>query len=161
MGAHDDKRVQLQEAFDACGELSELVVGLIMTPNPICVSPHATGWELVSLFRDRGFRHLLVRGDDNRLLGVISDRDIIRCFGLDDDTAATQVSSLAAEQLMSTDLLTIEPSTRVQRALQVMLEFGVNCLPVCHQDVPVGIITSTDIYLLAEQMLIAHRTQPV
>ena len=63
-------------------EVSEpLTIAQVMTRRPICIDPQVSAYELVQLFHAKRFRHLLVADADGRLVGVISDRDVLRCFG--------------------------------------------------------------------------------
>ena len=63
---------------------------------------------------------------------------------------------------MSTDLLTVGPCTALLEAVEVMVDQGINCLPVVAGDQPLGILTSTDLHLIIEQLLqSASVEQPV
>lgn len=80
------KRMQVREALDNDNreELREqggFLVGQVMTSNPSCISPDTTALELIGLFHAKQFRHLLVVDEERRLIGIISDRDVLRCLG--------------------------------------------------------------------------------
>ena len=49
----------------------------VMTPKPICVPPETPVSEAVVLMIERGFRHLPVVTDKQRILGVFSVRDAL------------------------------------------------------------------------------------
>ena len=44
--------------------------------NPITISPEASFYEARALIHDKGIRHLPVVEKDNRLVGIVTDRDI-------------------------------------------------------------------------------------
>ncbi len=124
-----------------------------MTPDPVCVGPHMTALELVKAFHARQFRHLLVVDDNRALIGVISDRDVQRCFGPDAAPADDALERIVVRQLMSTDLVTTDQEASLADVTRRMLDFGINCLPVVSGRKLVGILTSTDLLLVLESLL--------
>lgn len=130
-----------------------LTIAQVMTRRPICIEPEVSVYELVQLFHAKRFRHLLVADRDGRLVGVISDRDVLRCFGPEGSPDRAKLESITAESLMSTDVITIEPTTLLADAVSAMLVHGINCLPVISAGKLCGIVTSTDIYLVLERLL--------
>src|SRR5688572_403609 len=99
-----------------------------MTRNPHTVCISTTAAQLVQHFHERRFRHFLVV-EQGRLVGVISDRDVIRLFGLDDFPERNALESLTAGELMSTDLVTVEAHTSLVHAVELIVENGISCLP--------------------------------
>lgn len=155
MNRTEQKRDTLQNAFAHAAEaqrLHALVAGDVMTRNPACVGTNVTAAELVRQFHDRRFRHFLVC-DQDQLVGVISDRDVIRLFGLEDFPERNSLEALTAGELMSTDLVTVEADTPLIRAVELIVENGISCLPVVHSGRAIGILTTTDLYLTLEQLL--------
>lgn len=151
----DRKRMQVLDALaDAArSELRDsLTVEQVMTVSPTCISPDVDALELVRLFNAKGYRHLLV-ADRGRLEGVISDRDVLPCFGLTKHPDQDALRSICARQLMSTDLLTVEPDTPLEQAIVMMVDHGISCLPVLADQRLVGILTNTDIQIVAQMML--------
>jgi len=134
-------------------------VGQMMTPAPTCVSSDVSALDLVRLLHDKGFRHLLVT-EGEKLVGIISDRDVIRCFGPDEPPRRDQLARITTAQLMSRDVVTVRHSTPVRRAIRLMLEHGISCLPVVGESRPVGIFTSTDVYLTLELLLDERYSDP-
>jgi acetoin utilization protein AcuB len=151
----DLKRDRLKTVFEQAAEaqrLGALVAADVMTPNPHCVSTATTAAELVQHFHERRFRHFLV-ADEGRLVGVISDRDVIRLFGLDDFPERNALEQLTAGELMSTDLITVRSDTPLLDAVRLIVENGISCLPVVEEGRAIGILTTTDLYLSLEQLL--------
>src|SRR5688500_7594172 len=104
------KRAQVRWALDhlECGWGIEMLrVGQVMTPAPTCVAATASALELVRMFHDKEFRHLLITDNRGRLTGVVSDRDVLRCFGPERAPRRDVLASIPASQIMSTDLVTI------------------------------------------------------
>ncbi len=148
------KRIQVLSALQKSGaRLGDLRVADLMTRAPSCVSAATSALELVRLFHAKNFRHLLVTDHSGRLEGVISDRDVLRCFGAERRPSKKALAAIAASQLMSTDLVTIGPSASLVEALHRMLEQGISCLPVMADEMLVGIITNTDLHVMLDILL--------
>lgn len=155
MDSTDFKRAVFDEVLaSATVELAQpLTIAQVMTRRPICIEPSVTAYELVQLFHAKRFRHLLVADGDSKLVGVISDRDVLRCFGLDGAPGRERLEAITAADLMSTDVITIQPETTLAEAVNILLTHGINCLPVVSAGKLCGIVTSTDIYLVLERLL--------
>ena len=93
-------------------------------------------------------RHIPVIDADNRVIGILSDRDILRAFG------ALGRDDLIVGAVMTTDVITIGPDAPAREALRIMLEEKIGCLPVVDGDARlIGLITETDfLWRLFEQM---------
>jgi acetoin utilization protein AcuB len=107
-----------------------------MTKNPETVSPNeflASG--LVKMHKG-GFRRLPVVQDD-KLIGIITDRDLREHAGLPE---RTKISSV-----MSKDLLTVTPRATLEQAAKLMLGHKISGLPVTDAGKLVGVITTSDI----------------
>lgn len=96
-----------------------------------------------------GIRHIPVVDEQNRVVGVVSDRDILRSFG------ALGTDKLIIGAIMSTDVQTIGPDAPARDALARMLENKFSCLPVVDDDGGlIGVITETDFMrLLHDEMV--------
>jgi len=125
----------------------------VMTTEPTCVTCSTTVLELVRIFHEKQFRHLLVVGERDRLLGVVSDRDVGRCFGPTAYPNETTLATLRAEQIMSRDVITIDCTTSVSDAIDLMHAQGVSCLPVVDGPQLVGIITTSDLLRLLRKLI--------
>ena len=130
-----------------------ILVREIMTPRPSCLDAGTSLLELVSLFHEQQFRHLLVTDEAGRLVGVISDRDVIRRFPPGESPDEEFLRGITAAEIMSTDVVSIESSRPVAHALQIMFDFGIHCLPVVDAERLVGILTSTDLYAVLQVLL--------
>lgn len=126
-----------------------------MTPNVITVSPKTSVLNARRLLQLHGFRHLPVT-DGDRVLGMISDRDI----RVTDTALARSLASLESdlltgryrrvESVMSSPVHTATLGTPVATAAHDMISRRIGALPVVDgdalvgTDVLVGIIGLTD-----------------
>ncbi len=121
----------------------------IMSENVRCVLPTATLADLRAIFKEVSYHHLLVAQDRN-LLGVISDRDVLRMSSpfIDTADASSQDQSLletTAQDMMSTTLITVKKDTLIDTAAILLMEHNISCLPVVSKDNLIeGILTWKD-----------------
>lgn len=127
-----------------------MTVDAIMSCDVEAVSPDISLMEIQDILRKHGFRHLLVV-DDGALVGVISDRDVLRAISPFLDTLSEEprdVKTLmrSARDVMRSDPVSIRPDARVEDAAGLLLEHTISCLPVVDgRDDIVGIVTSKDL----------------
>lgn len=107
----------------------------LMSPSPSSVSPKTPLYKCAEVMAERRYRHLLVCDDSNRLLGVISNRDLSR------------TDAGVAGDVMTTDPVTVTPETRIGPAVTQILRKRISCLPVVENDLLVGVLTTTDLLL--------------
>ena len=150
------KRAQVQTALEQNGgrRASGLQVAQVMTATPSCIAPQVSALDLVRMLHTKAFRHLLVTDPEGRLLGVISDRDVRRCFAPGGHPDKQQLATITAAELMSPDVVTIAPQTPLSVAVELMLGEGISCLPVVTAGTIVGILTNTDLHVVLHALLL-------
>ena len=117
-----------------------LTVSDIMTKRVMTLKPYHSLSDAVTLMAKHSFRHFAVV-DRYRLVGVVSDRDILRVLARAKDWQNTKVS-----QFMMRDLVTVQPDTLISVAVREMLSKRINCLPVVNDRGDLeGIVTSSDL----------------
>ena len=113
----------------------------LMTPEPTCVKEHQTLVDAARMMRDLDVGALPICGDDDRLKGMLTDRDIVvKCVADGGDPGSVTAGSLAEGKP-----LTIGADVDVREALEVMQEYQVRRLPVIDGHDLVGIIAQADI----------------
>lgn len=126
-----------------------MLVESIMQENVHCVLPDITLAELREIFQEVPFHHLPV-ARDGTLLGIISDRDVLRRLSpfIDTVQASPQDQALletTAQEIMSTTLITVQKDTLIDTAAILLLEHKISCLPVVAKDEALeGILTWKD-----------------
>jgi acetoin utilization protein AcuB len=150
--AADEFVNQAAEMLAAASEA--MTVRDVMTTDPTCVGPNDSVLQLVRVFHEKQFRHLLVTDDDRHLLGVVSDRDVVRCFGPTDFPDQTKLAAIKAHTVMSADVITIDAGASLVAAIDRMYDEGVSCLPVVEAGRLAGIITTSDMMRLLRRILV-------
>ncbi|HSF56534.1 MAG TPA: CBS domain-containing protein [Candidatus Binatia bacterium] len=121
----------------------------VMTRKTVTLSPHHGFAEAVSLMADRHFRHIVVVDAGGHILGVISDRDILRTLAR---TANWQTKDVS--QIMTPDPFTVKRDTPLSVAVAKIVSKRINCLPVLDDEGKVcGIVTSTDLLKAYQKVL--------
>lgn len=124
----------------------------IMTSYTETASPEETVLEARDRFREGGFRHLPVI-EDGRLVGVVSDRDLLRAAGPSlgviefDADVGTDIDKPLRE-IMTRDLVTADPLMSIEEVADTMLRAEVSALPVLDEGRLVGIVTTADLLRL-------------
>lgn len=104
------------------------------------VSPDATVYDAVSLMAEKNVGALLVVRD-GELVGIISERDYTRKVMLRGKRSReTQVN-----EIMSTNLTTVEPKESVDHCLQFMTDKRIRHLPVVKEGEICGVISIGDL----------------
>jgi acetoin utilization protein AcuB len=120
--------------------------------NPITISPEASFFEARNLIHEKGVRHLPVVDKNNVLVGIVTDRDI-RKVGPSEATllSVQEINYLLGKLKVSNfmtpkeKLITINPDTIIEEAVQLMHDHKVGCLPVIEGEKLYGIFTETDV----------------
>jgi len=121
-----------------------------MTKNPSTVKPNDGLKEAIWKMERGHFRHLPVVDDSDKLIGILSDRDIrlIRpsLAFVNKEEAMVQLWSLSVQQAAVFDPVKVGPDTTLREAAELMLRWHVGGLPVVdNTDKVVGVITYTDL----------------
>ena len=111
-----------------------MIVDEIMTKEVVMVGLDDTLEQLQKLFEKHEFHHLLVV-EDEELIGVISDRDVLKEISpylntAAEDSRARKSLKRKAHQIMSRKPVTVETNTTVENATSVLLKRDISCLPV-------------------------------
>lgn len=128
------------------GELHQVRVKHIMSLVPSTASSETPVAEIAAAMHEHRFRHMLVTDAAQNLLGLISDRDIGKREG---ETAG---------EIMSIRLTVVTPECEAIPAVTTMMNRGISSLPVVDEGKLVGILTTTDIMLIMQCLvLLGHR----
>ena len=119
-----------------------LAKDLMTTPVMTIDSSLSLGaaWKLIVQKR---FRHMLIINTKGKLIGLLSDRDILKALALSEnvDPLTTPVS-----KIMHTDILSAAEETEIREIAKVLFEEKIGCMPILTPQRELsGIITRSDI----------------
>ena len=113
----------------------------IMTGSAECASVDDTLTDAARKMRDLNVGSLPICGEDNRLKGVITDRDIVvNCVADGGDPASVKVAEMADGAPV-----TIGADDSLDEVLRTMAEHGVRRLPVIDGHELVGVVSQADV----------------
>ncbi len=120
----------------------------IMSRNLITLNPKDKVSEVEEIFNSRRFRHLPVLDSEKKLVGMLSERDLLKFTienlrGLDvNDGRHTPIG-----EIMKRKILTAFPDTPIREIAKIMFEERVGSVPILQREthVLVGLVTRSDI----------------
>ncbi|MDQ2802486.1 MAG: CBS domain-containing protein, partial [Pseudomonadota bacterium] len=105
------------------------------------VAPTVPISEVVRVLGDKGIGAVLVLDNADQLVGIVSERDIMRCLMHE----GARTLEMSAGQLMTRNLTTAEPGTSVNEAMRLMTAGRFRHVPVLDQGRLVGLISIGDV----------------
>lgn len=115
----------------------------IMTPDCSCVGESDSVLDAAKRLAQSGVGALPICGEDNRLKGMITDRDIVvKVLAEGRDPGATKAGELGQGDGRT---VTIGADDSIEEALRTMSEHRVRRLPVIDGEKLVGIVAQADI----------------
>jgi CBS domain-containing protein len=113
----------------------------VMTPNPECIGENETLLDAARKLAQLGIGSMPICGQDDRLKGMLTDRDIVvKAIAQGKDPASTRAGELGEGKPV-----TIGADDSLQETLQTMAQYQVRRLPVIDGHKLVGIIAVADI----------------
>jgi acetoin utilization protein AcuB len=123
----------------------------IMTTKIVTVEFDDFLHAVKSIFDHMKFHHLLVV-EEQKLYGVISDRDLFKALSPNIGTLGETSKDLATlnkrvHQIMSRHPITLSPEASLYEAIEVFNTHRISCIPIVdEQQKPLGIISWRDIF---------------
>jgi len=109
-----------------------------MTPRPISVAPADMLATAEKTMIAGHFRALPVV-EKGRMVGILSDRDLLRFSGYQGE--------ITVKEVMTRLVVTVKPETSLEEAARLLVNHKIGALPVTQRGRVIGIISSTDILI--------------
>ncbi|NKI18329.1 CBS domain-containing protein [Spongiibacter sp. KMU-166] len=125
-------------------------IGELMSHPPVTIGPDDRLLVVREIFHHTGFHHLLVV-EEKQLVGVVSDRDLLRAISPTLGTPIEHARDLATlnkyvHQIMSRKLVVLGPDDDMQQAVAIFNQQPISCIPVVDSNHhPLGILSWRDI----------------
>jgi CBS domain-containing protein len=113
----------------------------VMTPFPYSIDADASLREAHEMLLEHEIRHLPVK-DGERLVGVITDRDLKRA--LDPGVGMPPENELLVRDVAVFDAYVVDLGERLDKVLERMAQEHIGCALVTRQGKLAGIFTNTD-----------------
>lgn len=145
----EEKRRQLDQyrkVEDDSGSRSKLYyVKDLMTSPAISMHEQASMRQAWQIFQRHGFRHIPVLNSQQRVCGVISERDVLRASSSLEQSLPTSADAVIA-RIMTRKVLTVGPMTEVRELAAAMTGYRIGAMPVLDSDENlIGIVTRADV----------------
>ncbi len=127
-----------------------MIVAKRMMRNPVFVDENDSMKKAMDLLRDREIRHLPVLKGGDKLVGIVSERDIKQASpspatALEIREIYYLLDKVKVKQIMTRRPYTISANAPIEEAALIMREKKIGCLPVVDDGRLIGILTETDI----------------
>ena len=106
----------------------------------VTIGPDATVRDLVALLAEHNVGALVVSDDGEHVIGIVSERDVVRHLHSDADVLEHPV-----RQIMTTDVRTCAAGDAVTDLMQTMTEHRIRHVPVVDDGRLTGIISIGDV----------------
>ena len=141
------------KAMKAMKDMKEVPIQDVMTTEVITVNENAAVSEVVAIFDSHDFHHLIVVNSNDVLQGVISRTDLDQTKSgatlfnnpLKEEHDAVIFASMLALEIMTPNVLTLNPKDSIRRAFEIFQANKFRALPIVNVGKVVGIITPLDL----------------
>jgi CBS domain-containing protein len=124
-------------------------VSQIMHTEIVTVSPDDIVELAASVMDWEKIRHLPVEDSEGRLVGIVTHRAMVRLLAKRDRAA----KEITVREVMTSNPISVAPECTTLRAIQVMREHKVGCLPILREGRLAGIITERDFLRIAGKLM--------
>ena len=137
-------------------------VANIMSKRVVSVYMDDSLQSLRELFAATGFHHLVVV-HDNKLQGIISDRDLLKAVSPFVDTISERMADRAtldkrAHQIMTREVITLSPESSIFTAIELFNSSKISCIPIVDEkSQPVGMVSWRDVMRFMQQRVESKR----
>lgn len=126
-----------------------MLVAEVMNKRVKTIRPEQKVREAAMIMNEFHIGSLLVVSGEGKLVGIITERDILS------DVVAQGKSSkeVRVEEVMSSEVITIDPRTTLEDAAALMTKHKIKKLPVLEGGRVVGIITASDLIAYEHRLI--------
>ena len=99
----------------------------------------------------KNIRHVMVEDDENRLVGLVSQRKLLSLVGT--YHPEERDDPMPVSEIMQRDPVTVTPEAPTVEAIEIMRKNGWACLPVVKDEHLVGVLTESQLMMIAGELL--------
>jgi acetoin utilization protein AcuB len=123
-----------------------------MSRGAITIRSDATAETAWNLMKTRQIRHLPVVDADDRLVGIVTDRDLRQVPFVPVSSGRALPGGLPVERIMTAAVISVQLEADIFEAARLMHEQKIGALPVVKNGRLVGILTETDLLMALATM---------
>ncbi|MGB8222137.1 MAG: CBS domain-containing protein [Polyangiales bacterium] len=138
--------------------MPKLLVRDLMTQPVITVGPTSPLRDVIGLMETNHIHHVAIVDESQRLLGLISHRDVLRSqegslSGTPSNEQTHMNRWIEARWVMTKEVRTVYPDTPALEAALTLRSRGYGCVPVVEHGRLVGMLSASDFVEYAIRML--------
>lgn len=124
-----------------------MLVKDVMNKTVVAAKPEMTIREATKVMSQRHIGSLIVL-EGEKIAGIITNTNVLNSIAERKDPDTTAVADV-----MSKDVITIEPDKRIEDAVELMMKYKIKKLPVVDNEKLVGVITASDIMVVEPKLI--------
>ena len=136
--AENEEAADWKERFKVVRQVMSTDLCTVSIDDPVDLAANLMDWL--------GIHHLPVENSQKELVGLITAGKLLKYY----NEPKLVKSKLSLGEIMTTDVLTIEPNTPIAEAISLMRKNKVGSLPVTRNNKLVGIVTEHDFMRILE-----------
>lgn len=125
----------------------------IMEKNVVTIEHDQNALDAAKLLTEKEISFLVII-KDNTPIGIVSERDFVKKVAAEDKIAST----MSLESIMSKNFRWVKPDSKIEDAVQKMLNNNIRRLLVLEDEKLVGVITQTDLTIFLRSKLLINGT---
>jgi len=145
-------------------QYDNMLVKEIMTKEVKTVEPGITVREAAQRMVEENIKFLIVIKNE-KLVGILTEWDFVKKVVGEGETP----SKIKVKDIMTTDVIVIDPETEIGEAASIMAKHNIKKLPIVAENVLIGVVTAMDILAaepklmkkISELVLMTKKAKPV
>lgn len=116
------------------------MIGQIKKGNPLYAREESSAFDVATRLLDTGHTGMPVIDETDRVIGVISEQDILRAL-----REPTPLQSIRAKEIMTPIAIVVDETATLEEASQAMEDLQIHRLPVVRGEKLIGTVTRHDL----------------
>ena len=118
------------------------LISILLKRNVISINENNTVYDAINILSEKKIGALPVLNDQNKLCGMLSERDIIQKISNDKkiDFSHTQIRSI-----MTTKIITCNQNTESNVLMTIMTNYKIRHIPIIEKNSLIGIVSIGDV----------------
>ncbi|UCG24414.1 MAG: CBS domain-containing protein [Chloroflexota bacterium] len=135
-----------------------MLVNERMSAPVITVEPDLPIMEALNLMKTNRIRRTPVVDKDGKLLGIISDKDLLDASPSDATSLSVWeinylLSQIKVSEIMTKEVLTVSEDTPIEEVARIMADNKIGGIPIMSEGSVVGLITETDLFKIFLELM--------
>lgn len=124
-----------------------MIVRDVMIREVVATKPDTSIRKAAEIMSQHRIGSLIVLEND-KIAGIVTETNVMHSIAEKKDPDATAVADV-----MSKDVVTVEPSKKIEDAVELMLKYKVKRLPVVDNEKLIGVVTASDIIAVEPKLI--------